>query len=87
MTAKLQPIGNLGYKMFVMVFLITLLCTGQTISQQGRGSIRGLVRDEVTREPLIGANVFIQEINAGAATDVDGRFLIEGVPAVRILFL
>ncbi len=80
MTVKLQPIGNLGYKMFVLVLLLTIIMTGQTLSQQSRGSIRGLVRDEVTREPLIGANVFIQEINAGAATDVDGRFLIEGVP-------
>lgn len=62
-------------------FFISLLLFhhSEIFAQQARGTIRGTVRDEVTREPLIGANVFISELNTGAATDVDGKYVIENI--------
>ncbi|MFZ1728696.1 MAG: TonB-dependent receptor [Bacteroidota bacterium] len=52
-----------------------------TLSAQESGTITGKVFDAVTKEPLIGANVFVRETSLGAASDGDGRFTIRGVPA------
>lgn len=45
----------------------------------GQGSIAGKVIDSKTKESVIGANVVIQGTTIGAATDVDGNFLIPNV--------
>lgn len=44
------------------------------------GTIRGQVRDGSTGEPLIGANVRLEGTPLGAATDLQGRFQIDGAP-------
>ena len=44
------------------------------------GKIRGKVTDEKTKEALIGANVVLVGTNYGAATDIDGNFIILNVP-------
>lgn len=43
-------------------------------------SIQGVVRDEATHQPLVGANVIVDGTEMGAATDAAGRFTIPGVP-------
>lgn len=46
----------------------------------GNGKIAGKVIDAETNEPLIGANVIISGTSFGAATDVDGNYVILSVP-------
>ncbi|QOI96921.1 MAG: TonB-dependent receptor [Flammeovirgaceae bacterium] len=46
-----------------------------------QGSIGGLVKDALTGEPIIGANVVIQGTQQGASTDLEGKFLITNVAA------
>jgi hypothetical protein len=58
MVMKLQPIRKWGYKMFVKLFVCVLALSVQTFAQQSRGSIKGLVKDATTDEPLIGAKRF-----------------------------
>jgi outer membrane receptor protein involved in Fe transport len=43
------------------------------------GTIRGVVKDKVSNEPIIGANVSIQGTTLGASTDLDGLFVISKV--------
>ncbi len=43
---------------------------------QGTFRVMGKITDK-TGEPLIGANVFIQALNTGAATDIDGKYSFE----------
>ncbi|MFQ6676312.1 MAG: carboxypeptidase-like regulatory domain-containing protein, partial [Fidelibacterota bacterium] len=43
-------------------------------------SVRGLVRDQATQRPLVGANVIIEGTGLGAATDDNGRFVVSHVP-------
>jgi len=43
------------------------------------GKIAGKVIDRATGEPLIGANIVIQGTSLGAATDVDGNYIILNV--------
>ena len=59
------------------IFLIILLLFSINLFPQGQsGKISGTVIDASTKEPLIGANVLIEGTNFGAATDVDGKFVI-----------
>ncbi|MDZ7765269.1 MAG: TonB-dependent receptor [Melioribacteraceae bacterium] len=44
--------------------------------QSGSGKLAGKITDAQTGEPLIGANVIIENTNLGAATDVDGNYFI-----------
>ncbi|UCH09512.1 MAG: TonB-dependent receptor [Fidelibacterota bacterium] len=47
---------------------------------QETGKIAGKVTDEATGDPLTGANVLVEGTTFGAATNVDGRYVILGVP-------
>ena len=51
-----------------------------TLQAQDTGSLSGYVRDAVTGEPLIGANVGIPGTSYGAATDADGYYTIREIP-------
>lgn len=60
---------------FLFSFIFSVLClAGNT------GKISGVVKDKVTGEPLIGANVFIQSLKIGASTDINGEYFILNVP-------
>jgi outer membrane receptor for ferrienterochelin and colicin len=54
-----------------------LLQAGQT------GKIAGLVTDASTGEPLIGVNVYLENQFYGAATDMEGDYIILNVPPGR----
>jgi hypothetical protein len=60
----------------LLIFLAPPLSYGQT----PLGSIRGAIGSESTEEPIAGANIVVLNTNFGAAADVDGRFVITGVP-------
>lgn len=44
------------------------------MSAQSQRLITGVVLDQKTNEPVLGANVLIKDTQAGAVTDLDGRF-------------
>lgn len=44
------------------------------------GKIQGHILDSQSSEPLPGANVYIEGTNYGAATDLNGRFVISSIP-------
>ena len=57
-----------------MKILILLLLIAPSIFSQ-TGKLNGRVLDSSTKEPLIGANVLVIQLeNIGAATDIDGKF-------------
>jgi hypothetical protein len=64
-------------------FLLLLLGIGLPLAlyAQDNGAVRGTVVDAVTREPLIGANVFLLGTSFGAASDINGVFTIRQLPA------
>jgi Ca-activated chloride channel family protein len=45
------------------------------------GNIKGKVTDKATAEVLIGANVVVQSTQIGAATDLNGFYIIKDIPA------
>jgi TonB-dependent receptor len=46
----------------------------------GQATLKGTVTDATNDEPLIGVNVTIQGTSLGAPTDIEGKFLIFGIP-------
>ncbi|MGH7494088.1 MAG: TonB-dependent receptor [bacterium] len=66
------------YKNWIQLFGILLLAS--TASPQTTGKISGRVTDADTGEPLPGANVLVEGTTLGAATGLDGGFIILRVP-------
>ena len=61
-------------------YLVLFLLSISTIFAQ-KGSIKGIVTDLDNSDPLIGANIVIDGTTMGAATDIQGAYLISSVPA------
>lgn len=70
---------------FLMFFLIlsVVFTSSNTIAQEKSkpGTIKGIVLDKDSQSPLIGTNVIIVGTTKGAATDMNGQFIITNVPA------
>jgi outer membrane receptor for ferrienterochelin and colicin len=63
-------------KFNVLVFAMVM---ATTVSFAQTGSIAGVITDEKTGETIVGANVAIQGTQIGAATDINGKFIIQNV--------
>jgi len=59
--------------------LLLLMIPGVLFAQNGK--IHGTVIDAKTRDPLIGANIVVEGTSWGAATDVEGKYLLLNIPA------
>ena len=80
----------IGTKSRVLVCLLYLMSfsagwlTGVPLNVQAQdtrtGTIKGAITDRETREPLIGANIRLEDRLVGSATDFDGQFTIEQLP-------
>ncbi|MBN2105404.1 TonB-dependent receptor [bacterium] len=66
---------NIGF-----LSLVVLAALLQAADRQSVGTIRGRLLDADTQAPLIGANVIIIGSNRGAATDMEGNFVIDNIP-------
>ena len=66
-------------KLNIIKHLILLQLSLVSIMAQSEGSLVGVVTDLESEEALIGANVIVLESSLGAATDMDGRYEIQGL--------
>lgn len=64
----------------VMLFSLLLFISGYSVVFAQSGSLRGSVYDKSTNESLTGANVIVKGTSLGAATDLDGDFIIRNIP-------
>ena len=62
-------------KTFLLLLLFSL-----SISAQNTTELIGTVTDKVTHQPLIGADVYIKELNKGASTDARGQYRLAHLP-------
>lgn len=65
--------------LFPSVFLSILILSLTVAHAQESGHIAGLVLDKVSEEPLPGANVLLEGTTIGAASDLNGEYLIPKV--------
>ncbi|RMD99129.1 MAG: hypothetical protein D6814_06145, partial [Calditrichaeota bacterium] len=64
-----------------LIALMIILVPGALVYAGTTGKIAGTVTDKETGEPLPGANVIIVGTTLGAATDINGNYVILNVPA------
>ena len=68
-----------------------LFVIGNTIALCSNSSIQGFIADSDSREPLIGANIILEGTLLGAASDVDGHYIITDIPignyTLRTMFI
>ncbi|HVO75985.1 MAG TPA: TonB-dependent receptor, partial [Ignavibacteriaceae bacterium] len=64
-----------GIRLIFLHLLINISVLAQS------GNITGKIVDSETGENIIGANVLIEGTDYGAASDIDGRYIIKNVPA------
>ena len=57
-----------------------LLLFSLSISAQNTAELIGTVTDKVTHQPLIGADVYIKELNKGVSTDARGQYRLAHLP-------
>ena len=62
------------------LFIIIILIVSEITIAGTTGKITGKVTDKDTGEPLYGVNILVQETNLGAASDIDGNYVILNVP-------
>ncbi len=62
-----------------------------SINMFAQSSLRGLVTDSLTGDKLVGANVFLVGTSLGAASNIEGEFIVRSIPegkyTVRISYL
>jgi len=74
-------IGNAYFRgTLTCAFLLALFFMIQPVYAAGSGSLKGHVFDNQTKDPLIGANIIVQNTSLGIAADVDGYFEIKFIP-------
>lgn len=77
MTSKSSD--NKGWRLVLVLLLVSIFQV--SVSAQERGVLSGQVVDSTNSEPILGANVYIQELLRGDATDVNGDYEVTGIPA------
>jgi TonB-dependent receptor len=65
-----------GRNICIFLFTGVLLSAGW-----GQGTLTGIVTDSLSGETLPGANIILQGTSLGAASDIDGEFRIDEIPA------
>ncbi|MCD4694693.1 MAG: TonB-dependent receptor [Bacteroidales bacterium] len=65
---------------FKPLFLFLILLTISVFTMAQKGTIRGFVYEKETGEPVIFTNVYLLSTTYGAATDVNGYFVISQIP-------
>ncbi len=71
---------NLRGRVIGMYLMLFVMALGSALAQ-GTGIIRGVVRDKSTKDHLPGAHVVVKGTSIGAATNLDGVFVLRNVPA------
>jgi outer membrane receptor for ferrienterochelin and colicin len=73
--------GKIRNSLYLVVLLLVNLMYAQS------GTIKGIVIDETNGESLPGANIIIKGTSIGAASNIDGEFIIPYVPAGKCTLL
>lgn len=67
-------------KVCILLFIIFFQFTFSSLYAGTTGKIAGVVADVETGEGLIGANVYLEGTSLGAATDLNGYFVVLNIP-------
>ncbi len=66
---------------FLSAFLLVLLFTPFTAKAADPGSLQGTITDKTDGEAVIGATAMLESTNLGSASDLEGNYAIQNIPA------
>ena len=66
--------------MFIMIAVHWLSGSAQLVAQNSMAKVIGRVVDAQNGESIIGANIYFEATSIGAASDLDGTFIINNIP-------
>lgn len=70
----------MNFRSYKGLILAALLLTATLSHAKQTGKIAGVITDASTNEPLVGANVIVDGTQLGAATDINGWYVILNIP-------
>ncbi|NWF90979.1 MAG: carboxypeptidase-like regulatory domain-containing protein [Ignavibacteriaceae bacterium] len=70
---------NKLFNVLLFFTFVAILCVPQLYGQR-TGKIAGVVSDKTTGEAIPFANIFVDGTSLGAASDIDGNYVIINVP-------
>jgi TonB-dependent receptor len=79
----MQTVYNYFYKLTTIsksMFLFLFVLGFNIVQAQESGKITGVVSDKDSKEPLPAASVFLEGTSLGAATTIEGKYIIRQVP-------
>jgi outer membrane receptor protein involved in Fe transport len=79
MEREMKRIFMIKHKLIPALLILVPLMSASLFSQS-KGTITGKVVDSSNGEELIGVNIFLEGTTLGAATDLNGSFIIRNVP-------
>ncbi|HEX6982897.1 MAG TPA: SusC/RagA family TonB-linked outer membrane protein [Balneolaceae bacterium] len=65
----------------LLLFVIGFFASPVIAQSAQEGSLQGVVTDAETGDPLPGVNIYLSDLQIGAATDTEGNFEIDNIPA------
>src|SRR4030042_5035964 len=71
---------KMGPTMMRFLLAVAMLLGATVIAEAQTGQIAGRVTDSETGSALPGANIFLKGTSLGAASDIDGNYIIPNVP-------
>ncbi|HPN39513.1 MAG TPA: TonB-dependent receptor [Melioribacteraceae bacterium] len=67
-------------KILFTLRIATILLFISAFNIYSQGTIKGIVTDSLTGDRLVGANVFLEGTSHGAAANIEGVYIIKGIP-------
>lgn len=77
--SRLLRDGVLAPRIAIIIAQIILLTFSSVAAEISNGTITGKVLDKVTKQPIPSVNVLVVGTMHGSATDLNGKFMIQGV--------
>ena len=67
-------------RIIILSILLTVFCSFAFLYGGTTGKLSGKITDRDMNEPVIGANIIINDTFFGAAADIDGYYYINNIP-------
>ena len=66
--------------------LLTIAMVFATLNSDAQNSIKGSIKDELSKESLVNATIYLTDLKIGATTDINGHYELNNLPYGNYLF-
>lgn len=81
---RMVLLGCIATSLSMPLYANTAFYEASTSIEQQEQTLRGVVLDAKTNEPIIGANIYCKETSTGAVTDIDGNYQLKAPVGAKL---